>query len=99
MSLRGSLEGKRVTFEVYVKGLKAWRYGRGSSTGMGRCDGIGFSMAGSKDRAFRPNENGRNDPIELKMLFAFGSGAEDGSGAVERSSNAKSSSAFDGFDG
>ena len=66
---------------------------------MGRCDGIGFSMAGGKDRAFRRDENGRNDPIELKMLLGFGFGAEDGSEAVERSNNAKSSSAFDGFDG
>ena len=85
--------GNKVIVDVYVSGVKACRYGRGSSKCVGRWDGIGlFKSEILEVWGFRRDENGRNEPMDLKILVGLGTGLLGRS--VDLSNNASKSSEF-----
>lgn len=84
-------DGRRVIVEVYVRELKAWRYGKGSSSAIGRCEGSDFSETG-RGVGFLLGPNGKKERIDLKMLVGFGFDSAGCSEAVALVNIASSSS-------
>jgi len=51
--------------------VKIWRYGKGSASSTGRCDGTGFSSCFGRGGGTAKAENGRNEQSRLDTGAGF----------------------------